>query len=218
MRSKCLHEKAKPPCKACGDAGLTAADCIFPVRGASDALNDREYRHPRLRAEKNSRRDPSKARHDILDTPIVRVPGVPVVPPPKHTDDWDLLPPLEEIIDGVDTFTKQYFQLGFIPKVMFPDRLRTKPRSVSVFLLLSILCISSRFTEKLRLRYGGGMAAVDYFLERAAGLALSELYQEPTLERCQGFYLLSIGQQGNGMMNASYVRSGRVLPGRLWFC
>jgi hypothetical protein len=206
MRSKCLHDKGKAPCKACEESGLGIADCIFPVRGQPD--NDREYRHPRMRAEKNSanKRDPNKVRRDILDAPISRPPPGPVAPPRyKHPDDWDLLPPLPEIIDAVNKFTRHYFQLGFIPKQMFPERLRTNHRSVSVFLLLGILSVSSRFTPALIQRHGSGLKAVDFFMERASSMALNELYQEPTLERCQGFYLLAIAQQGSGWKNRSCV-------------
>jgi hypothetical protein len=120
-------------------------------------------------------------------------------------DEWDLLPPPSEVIEAVNTFTRHYFQLGFIPKIAFTERLRTNHRSVSVFLLLGILSISARFTPSLVERYGSGVKAAEKFMERASAVALNELYKEPDLERCQGFYLLSIAQQGSGLKSQSSV-------------
>ncbi|KAM6533143.1 hypothetical protein FALCPG4_006159 [Fusarium falciforme] len=198
MRSKCVHDRAQPPCKACLEAGLGAEDCIFPVRGQPD--HDREFRHPRVRAEKTARRDPAKVRREILDAPVR--------PLGKPGDEWERLPPLPDIIDGVNRFTQHYFQLGFIPKQQFPDRLLKDYRSVSVFLVVSILSISARLSPSLATRYGSGMKAAEFFMERATNLAYGELYQEPTLERCQAFYLLSIAQQGSGLRNKSYINMG----------
>ncbi|KAF4987497.1 hypothetical protein FDECE_15419 [Fusarium decemcellulare] len=198
MRSKCVHDRAQPPCKACLEAGLGAEDCIFPVRGQPD--HDREFRHPRVRAEKTARRDPAKVRREILDAPVR--------PLGKPGDEWERLPPLPDIIDGVNRFTRHYFQLGFIPKQQFPDRLLKDYRSVSVFLVVSILSISARLSPSLAARYGSGMKAAEFFMDRAATLAYGELYQEPTLERCQAFYLLSIAQQGSGLRNKSYMNMG----------
>jgi hypothetical protein len=129
----------------------------------------------------------------------------PTAPRPKHADEWDLLPPLPDIIEAVHLFTRNYFQLGFIPKDLFRDQLATNHRSVSVFLLLGILSISARFSSSLAARYDGEIKAAAFFMDRANAIALQELYQEPTLERCQGFYLLSLAQQGSGMRNMSYV-------------
>lgn len=177
---------------------------IFPVRGQPD--NDREFRHPRLRTEKSSRRDPAKVRRDILDAPILRTAA-------KSLDEWERLPPIPEIIDGVNRFTRYYFQLGFIPKQQFPARLLKDHASVSVFLVVSILSISARLTPALAQRYGSGLKAAEFFMDKAAQLAYGEIYQEPTLERCQAFYLLSIAQQGSGLRNKSYVGCRRCWQG-----
>ncbi|KAK0733686.1 hypothetical protein B0T26DRAFT_631339 [Lasiosphaeria miniovina] len=207
MRSKCLHDKAKPPCNACRDSGLGAADCIFPVRGQPD--QDRDYRHPRMRAEKNNKRDSVKVRREILDAPVVSpAPSSAPSRPPKGVDEWDLLPPLPEIIEAVNMFTAHYFQLGFIPKQKFPERLRTNHRSVSVFFLLGILSISARLTPALIERYGSAVNASETFMERASSVALNELYKEPSLEKCQAFYLLSIAQQGSGVKDRSSINMG----------
>ena len=186
---------------------LTADTSIFPKRGQPD--NDREYRHPRLRAEKGSKRDPNKIRQTILDAPVPRVPPS----QPKAVvgvDEWDCLPPAPEIIEAVHMFTRHYFQLGFIHKASFTNELATNPRSISVFLLLGILSISARFTPSLIARYETAVKAAEIFMERGSAVALNELYKEPDLERCQGFYLLGIAQQGSGYNDKSYV--GASLP------
>jgi hypothetical protein len=118
------------------------------------------------------------------------------------------LPPLENIIDGVNRFTRHYFQLGFIPKQQFPERLRKNHLSVNPFLLLSILSISARLSPALCARYGSGIRAAEYFMDKASVLGVGEVYREPSLERCQAFYLLSIAQQGSGIRNKSFVNMG----------
>ncbi|KAF3797033.1 hypothetical protein GCG54_00008999 [Colletotrichum gloeosporioides] len=181
-----------------------ACRSVFPQRGQPDL--DREYRHPRLRAEKAAKREADKARRSAASDGVPRGPGAPAAR--KPADEWALLPPLPEIIDAVHVFTSKYFQLGFIPKELLPQQLHRDHRSVSVFLVLGILSVSARFSPTLTERYGGEMKAVDFFMERASSLALNELYQEPTLERCQAFYLLSLAQQGSGWRNRSYINIG----------
>ncbi|KAL2142445.1 hypothetical protein VTI28DRAFT_1154 [Corynascus sepedonium] len=204
MRSKCLHEKAKPPCRACVEAGLGPSDCVFPVRGQPD--QDREYRHPRVRADKSKKRDDAKARRESRDG--AAPPRSSLMVPSgfaKGIDDWDLLPPLPDILESVNQFTRHYFQLGFIPKQQFAERLRTQHRSVSVFFLLGLLSVSARLTPALVERYGSAVRASEAFMDRASAMAQNELYKEPTLERCQAFYLLSIAQQGSGLKYRSSV-------------
>jgi hypothetical protein len=222
MRSKCVHDNARPPCKACGEAGLGEEDwygsppepwvtaeanfcpSIFPVRGQPD--DDRQYRHPRIRASKQvNKKDTARSRRSTLGSRLDSPSSAPA-------DEWEDLPPLSEIIDAVNRFTRHYFQLGFIPKQQFSERLRKDHRSVNLFLLLSILSISARLSPALTKRYGTGVAAAEFFMDRAAAMAMRELYQEPTLERCQGFYLLSIAQQGNGIRNQSHVCVGPRRP------
>ena len=156
-----------------------------------------------------AKRDPVTVRREILNA-AVQSPVPPAPAPKQHqgVDEWDLLPPLPEIIEAVNKFTRHYFQLGFIPKRQFPERLRTNPRTVSVFFLLGVLSISARLTPSLIQRYGGGGVNVaEIFMERATSVALTELYKEPDLETCQAFYLLSIAQQGSGMKDQSSVSS-----------
>ncbi|KAK4194554.1 hypothetical protein QBC40DRAFT_32621 [Triangularia verruculosa] len=209
MRSKCHQtDKGKPPCQACTDAGLGPADCVFPVRGQPD--EDREYRHPRVRADKNSKREVLKFRRDAMDqqqlyntAAAMMSPGGKVIA--RSPDDWEVLPPLGDILDAVNNFTRHYFQLGFIPKQRFTEKLTMNHRSVSLFLLLGILSVSARLTPALVERYGSAVNAAEIFMDHASAVAMMELYREPSLERCQAFYLLSIAQQGSGLTHRSSI-------------
>ncbi|KAF5973462.1 general repressor of transcription [Fusarium bulbicola] len=119
---------------------------------------------------------------------------------------WEQLPPLPEIIDGVNQFTRHSFQLGFIPKEQFRQRLLNDHSSVSAFLVVSILSISARLSRPLSARYGSGIKASEFFIERATNLALGEIYPtKNTLENCQAFLLLSIAQEGNGLRDDSHM-------------
>lgn len=108
-------------------------------------------------------------------------------------------------MDGVNRFIRYYFQLGFLPKKQYFEKLRMSPHSCNLFLLLSILSVSARMTPALRSRYGTGVKAAEFFMERASAIAQEQVYAEPSLERCQAFYLLSIAQHGSGWRNHSYV-------------
>lgn len=164
---------------------------MFPVRGQPDS--DRDYRHPRKKGDK-AKQPISRARR-----------GSPTAVPSSIEDLREGFPPLTELVEGVNKFTRNYFQLGFLPKKQFPEKLLSDPTSIDVFLVVSILSISARLTPCLAKRYGSGVAAADYFIAQAQSLALRRLYNEPTLELCQSFYLLSIAQQGSGMRNKSSV-------------
>ncbi|KAG6014829.1 hypothetical protein E4U43_006082, partial [Claviceps pusilla] len=201
MRSKCIHEKGKSPCKSCFEAGIPAEECIFPARGQPDL--DREYRHPRTRSDKSNRGVAGtavKSRRSIT--------GSLSASPRRCANNWDPLPPTGDVIDAVRLLSQQYFQLGFIPKEQYLDRLAKDLRSTSLFLLMSILSISARLSPALKLRYGNGVKAAEYFTERASSIANEEVYQLPTLERCQAFFLLSIAQQSSGDRNKSYMNMG----------
>ncbi|KAI8962646.1 hypothetical protein F5Y11DRAFT_347316 [Daldinia sp. FL1419] len=181
-----------------------ACRSVFPTRGDLD--QDRSFRHPRQRADK-------KARDAKVKNEPYASPGPPRNPladykPPKPDNEWDLLPGVDTVVDGINTFTRNYFQLGFIPKKMFPRLVKENPSSVNVFLLLSILAISARFNKTIIETYGDGLTAVTEFMHRAQCLAVHELYKQPTLERCQAFYVLSIAEQGSGKSNTSYISAG----------
>lgn len=131
----------------------------------------------------------------------------------NSSDIWDELPPLEHLVDGVNRFTRYYFQLGFLNKIYFPQKLINESRTVEVFLLLSILSISARLSPKLRERFGSGIKAAEFFMDKAQTIAHSKVYVDPTLEICQAFYLLSIAQQGSG----DRVKSSVSTPAALLF-
>ncbi|KAI1343357.1 hypothetical protein F5Y15DRAFT_231859 [Xylariaceae sp. FL0016] len=205
MRSKCVHDR-NPPCKSCKEANVPN-ECIFPSRGDTDA--DRQFRHPRQRADrKSSKSDLVKVKTEPAASPGLIHNAFADYRPPKVANEWELLPSLEVVIDGVLTFTKHFYQLGFIPKQMFIHRLKQNPESISAFLLLSMLCIAARFNKYFIKSYGDGLKAAAEYMQRAQRLALSELYMEPTIERCQAFYLLSIAEQGSGKSNTSYISAG----------
>ncbi|KAI0897497.1 hypothetical protein F4806DRAFT_403520 [Annulohypoxylon nitens] len=203
MRSKCIHDKA-PPCKSCLEANVPD-ECVFPSRGDLD--QDRSFRHPRQRSDRKIKSDvkvkkespasPGHIRNSLSDCRLS-----------EFENEWDLLPAVDVVVEGIDNFTKNFFQLGFIPKKRFPALVKENPSSVSVFLLLSILAISARYNQSLIKAYGDGVKAATEFMHRAQGLAVHELYQQPTLERCQAFYLLSIAEQGSGKSNTSYISAG----------
>ncbi|KAI1391939.1 uncharacterized protein F4822DRAFT_425157 [Hypoxylon trugodes] len=202
MRSKCIHEKAAP-CKSCLEANVPE-ECVFPARGALD--HDRSFRHPRQRADKRLKSD-IKVKKESSSPGFVRD-VLADYNPPKLENEWDLLPSIEVVVDGINAFTNNFFQLGFIPKKYFPKMVQENPSSVSAFLLLSILAISARFSKALAEDYGSGLKAATEFMHKAQCLATHELYQQPTLERCQAFYLLSIAEQGSGKSNTSYISAG----------
>ncbi|KAI0385025.1 hypothetical protein F5Y04DRAFT_246687 [Hypomontagnella monticulosa] len=203
MRSKCIHEKA-PPCKSCLEANVPE-ECVFPTRGDLD--QDRLFRHPRQRADRKSKSDIKVKKESTASPGFVRD-VLADYKPPKVENERDLLPDVEAVIDGINTFTRNYYQLGFIPKKRFPKQVKEQPSSTSVFLLLSILSISARFNKAMRESYGDGLTAATEFMRKAQRLAVDELYQQPTLERCQAFYLLSIAEQGSGKSNTSYISAG----------
>ena len=224
MRSKCIHNGAKPPCQGCAAAGVSLDECVFPMRGVPDY--DREYRHPRMKGDK-ARKDGTvhsqvyshRAQHSggscASASPGAMTGGSHHFDLPlgaaTTTDPWDLLPPLDQIIEAVEMFTRQYFQLGFIPLQAFVRQLREQPRSVSPFMLLGILSVSARMTPSLVAAHGGAVTTAELYMDRASSVALAELYQEPTLARCQAFYLLSLAQQGSGYRNRSFVNLGIAL-------
>ncbi|KAJ2895229.1 uncharacterized protein MKZ38_006760 [Zalerion maritima] len=164
---------------------------IFP--GSGQPGNDREFRHPRAKANKSATRDPAKVRREILDAPV------------KAADEWDGLPPLGEIIDCISNYRPSSSYLGFIPTQQIIERLRSNHHSVSVFLVVGILSIYAPLTPLCIKRYGSGVEAAKFFVRQAARLASSEMYQDPTLERCQALYLLGVAQQDIGQRNESFA-------------
>ncbi|KAI1814583.1 hypothetical protein GGS20DRAFT_403986 [Poronia punctata] len=204
LRSKCIHDKVAP-CKGCREANV-ADECSFPSRGELD--HDRSFRHPRQRADKKNKHELLKVKRESGTMSGLGLDPLSNLRPPQLANEWDLLPHMDAIVDGIHTFIRHFYQIGFIPKKLFISGLRESPQSVSVFLLLSILCIGARFNKYFIKKYGNGLKAADDFMQKAQRLAINEIYLEPTLERCQAFYLLSIAEQGSGKSNTSYISAG----------
>jgi hypothetical protein len=87
---------------------------------------------------------------------------------------------------------------------MFLERLTKDPKSISVFLLMSILSIAARLTTCLHRRYGDPIKATDYFIDRASDMLQNEMY-DPTVEKIQAFFLLGVAEWVQGSRNRSAV-------------
>ncbi|RDW80196.1 hypothetical protein BP6252_04834 [Coleophoma cylindrospora] len=203
LRGKCVHESANPPCDACRLAGPDeAAECFFPARGEKGP--DRDFRRKRTRRADIVRAGDASSSASpglVRDSQMSQAPN----PTPLPTAaGWNLLPPHPEVLEGCKIFTTSFFQLGFIPKALFLERLSEDRESVNVFLILSILSLSGRFTPSLVRRYGSQAKATEFFLSQAAHLVPYEMYQ-PSLERTQAFFLLGIAEWGNGDRNRSCI-------------
>lgn len=131
---------------------------------------------------------------------------------------WDHLPPLNEIIEGIYAFASHCFQLSFISKDRFVSRIQREDHSVSPFLLQSILSISAEWTPSLIERFGSGAKATGIFMKNATELSVKKVYEYPSLETCQAFYLLGIAQERAGWKNSSYVSASQQTTGLFGLC
>ncbi|KAK1835306.1 hypothetical protein QBC39DRAFT_250398, partial [Podospora conica] len=122
-------------------------------------------------------------------------------------DIWSLLPLHEELIEGVRVFLTTCLQIGFIPKALFLEQLETNRDSVNVFLLLSMLGISARFTPPLCDRFKGSKAASEFFLDVAHILIADEMFKT-SLENAQAFFLLGMADWGRGDRDRSAINMG----------
>lgn len=77
------------------------------------------------------------------------------------------------------------------------EKISQDMESVPLFLILSILSVSCRFTPCLLRRYGSSQAASEYFMEQASALVPDSMY-DPSLENAQAFLLLALAQWGHG--------------------
>ncbi|KAB5581297.1 fungal-specific transcription factor domain-containing protein [Coniochaeta sp. 2T2.1] len=190
LRTKCGNQGVAP-CKPCRQAGLM--DCTFPARGEPDG-DLRRNTHDAVKGLEESSRGSLEARL--------------ILPPaPSDTPGWESLPPYGEVVEGVQCLTTFFFQLGFLPKLLFFESLREKPESVNFFLLFSILSVSAPFTPCLVARYGGGSNATQVFLSRASCFIMEQMFVS-SLESIQGFFMMSIAEWGNGEKNKSLVHMG----------
>jgi hypothetical protein len=120
---------------------------------------------------------------------------------------WNVMPPLSEVIEGCEVFIRSYFQLGFLAKTSFFERIQSRKEDISLFLLLGILSIAARFTPSLVKRYTNAQAATDHFLRHAEALVASHMYK-PSLETIQGFFLTSLAEWGKGSKERSSIHMG----------
>ncbi|EXJ93805.1 hypothetical protein A1O1_02198 [Capronia coronata CBS 617.96] len=233
LRIKCQHEGTRSPCQNCQGGNH---ECIFPQRGEPDydRAFRQDRRRMRQNQQELSRghslsSDNASLPNVLSDGPEDR--GLRTQKPPRSlhhylhahpgaeglqtgnttptaaATDWTLLPPFEEVVEGCKVFTLSYFQLGFLPKTNFFERLSQERDSISIFLLLSILSISARFTTRLVQRYGNGTKATDYFLHKAAAMVPDQMYR-PSLDAIQGFFLMSLAEWGKGDKHRSAIHMG----------
>jgi hypothetical protein len=210
LRVKCVHGTANPPCEACKTAGpIYANQCKFPKRGEADV--DRDWRSQACtrstsniasptRAEGHAQRDP--VRSASQQSSELREGDGSLGHPNNNSME---APTGDQIIDSCRVFMTSYFQLGFIPKATFSERIMN--HEVDQFLILCILCLSARFTPCLIAKYGNGTAATDFFMLQALQLVPQKMYS-PNLENTQGFFLLSIAEWGNGERERSSIHMG----------
>ncbi|KAL1901437.1 hypothetical protein Sste5346_001842 [Sporothrix stenoceras] len=123
-------------------------------------------------------------------------------------DIWNLLPPHAELLAGCRVFLATCLQVGFIPKALFLEQMETDPASVNVFLLLSILSISARFTPELCARFrNDGKAAAEFFMDVAHVVTADQMWHT-TLENTQAFFLLGMADWGRGARDRSAIHMG----------
>lgn len=85
--------------------------------------------------------------------------------------------------------------------------METSRDSVNVFLVLSMLGISARFTPQLCERFNGSKNASEFFLDVAHILIADEMWKT-TLENAQAFFLLGMADWGRGDRDRSAINMG----------
>jgi hypothetical protein len=108
------------------------------------------------------------------------------------------------MVEGCKIFMSSYYQLGFIPKALFLERLKQQPKPGDMFLLYSMLSVSARFTPSLVRRFKGGLKATEVFADIAAVHGLHALHK-PSVENTQAFFLLGLAEWGSGNRNRGSV-------------
>ncbi|KAH8890559.1 hypothetical protein GQ53DRAFT_590443, partial [Thozetella sp. PMI_491] len=118
-----------------------------------------------------------------------------------------LLPPASELIIGCRVFLHTCLQVGFIPKALFLEQIENSRDSINVFLLLSMLTISARFTPDLCARFGDGKTASEFFMDIAHVMIAEEMWNI-CLENAQAFFLLGMADWGRGDRERSAINMG----------
>ncbi|KAI6782563.1 putative transcriptional regulatory protein -like protein [Emericellopsis cladophorae] len=182
-----------------------ACEAIFLAKGQHS--NARNERHPRPRdrtTKPGNKRNTAQRRRSNWEYDQAVNTWL------SADDIWNLLPPVEDMVEAVHKFTTHYFQLGFTHKDQYPRSIGKQRGAEHLFLLLSILSVSARLSPALVKRYGTGDGAVEFFKEKAAKMADAR-YKHISLEDCQAFYLLSIAQHGDGEQNDSHRNLGLAI-------
>ncbi|GEM06656.1 zn(2)-C6 fungal-type transcription factor [Rhodotorula toruloides] len=112
------------------------------------------------------------------------------------TFDEAVLPPPDLVFEACQNFFQCYTQLGFLHRPSFLHQLQTQPDSISPFLVLCIIVISSRITPALADRYTSPALAAGAFAKLAHSRVLNELSRPPSLELVQALLLLSLHDAG----------------------
>ncbi|WWD01408.1 hypothetical protein V866_008352 [Kwoniella sp. B9012] len=229
-RQKCVMHWADgqplTPCQACVKAGRRiASDCPpadkeqFRRRRRPSSTNDsgaddieqEVTRSPQRTVAQRRVANPVGRMADILSQEVPRdsspCQSVHGLSPNSISD---LLPPHDEVIEGVRVFLYNYFQLGFLPRAFFLEQVERDMSSVPLFLLLSILTLSARFTPSLIKRFGGGKEASIEMRRRAMGLLGDEI-MAASVERMQALFLLGVSEFGEGNGGRSWLLTGMAI-------
>jgi hypothetical protein len=97
--------------------------------------------------------------------------------------------------------------VGFIPKALFLEQMENHRDSVVVFLLLSMLGLSARFTPDLCERFGCSKSASEFFIDIAQVMIAEEMWNT-SLENTQAFFLLGMADWGRGARERSAICMG----------
>lgn len=207
FRTKCIAAPPfSDPCQNCVKSNVRD-QCYFPARGEVDV----ERTHRRKRAKQAHRGDeaaspkhcpsPQRSRSVASSTlpsadatSVLVHDSVDVVKP--STAAAELPEPLE-IIQAIESFSKCYFQISFLPQAFLLENIKERPECISRFLLLSILTVAAPWTSTFVKKYGGSRQAGEHFYGQAKMMLATEMLK-PTLQACQSFFLLSIYQWGHG--------------------
>ena len=192
--------------------GYDSQSCVFPRRGENDTdrkwrsrvqLRPRDLQSSSVDGQDGTIHKPNQEDRGIrttsYDDPLTRHQGL------VNNECHDTFPASKEIIEACMIFTTSYFQLGFIPKTSFFERIERN--EVSNFLLLCILCLSARFTPCLVQRYGDAAKTTDRFITAALERVPREMYNI-NLENVQALFLLSVAEWGNGDRDRSSIHMG----------
>ncbi|BGO90430.1 hypothetical protein NBRC10512_004085 [Rhodotorula toruloides] len=220
-KTKCLTFEGKSACEACATRGVECerADSRAKASGASET---RRVRPPKRRAAD----DLEPATVSAADAPARPPMPARTIQPARPSAPGDaastaesgpaaagwaggvslgtratavdeaVLPPPDIVFEACQNFFQCYTQLGFLHRPSFLHQLQTHPDSISPFLVLCIIVISSRITPALAERYPSPSLAADAFAKQAQSQVLHELSPPPSLELVQALLLLSLHDAG----------------------